>query len=167
MMSGRQRRRKGHDFERRIAAELRELWPGADVHRSSQAERARQSDVVIAGDVPELAKRLWLELQDARRPAPLDKLKQAQKDAWPSPWDASGRAVVQLNKDYLPLVVWHRLGERSIQVTTTMSVAMQVLGIDGPEFSEGYGTVVTLDWSALLAALRLLSFHQPTVEVPR
>lgn len=95
---------KGAGFERRIAKLLRERY-GADVHRSSQADRARNSDVVIepGPGVHQNLPRLWLELQDAREPTPLKKLAQAERDI------AREEAMARV-----PVVVWHRLGERTV-----------------------------------------------------
>lgn len=95
---------KGKVFEREIARLLRERWPGADVHRSSQADRARNSDVVVVGG-PLAASSLWLELQDAARPTPEKKLEQAERDV-----QAGGG-------ERLPVVIWHKLREREIWAT--------------------------------------------------
>ena len=133
---------KGKDFERKVAAQLRELWPDATIHRSSQADRAYAPDVVIEGDAPQLARRLWLELNDARNPQPLKKLERAERDLKLKSLD-----------DYrweraLPVVVWHRLGSKSIQATMRMRTMAVLCG--GAYDCSGQ-LVVTCDWEALLA----------------
>ncbi len=104
---------KGKVFERKLAAILRPLWPEAVVRRASQADRAHQADVYVTNGPP-LLERLWIEAQDARNPTPLAKLEQAEGDIAESP--------VALARDRLPVVVWHRYGERTIQATTRLWV---------------------------------------------
>lgn len=106
---GRMQREKGKRFERQIAAMFRERWPDAVVRRASQADRAHESDVFIEGGPPML-KRLWIECQDARNPTPLAKLEQAEGDV--------GHAHNPNWTNTLPVVIWHRLGAREINVTT-------------------------------------------------
>ena len=135
---GLMQRRKGRSFEQRIASELRQLWPGSDVHRASQAERAREPDVVIRHG-PLLAKLLWLELQDARVPKPLEKLEQAEHDA------PSHRRCV---------VVWHKLGARSRQATMRHSTLVWLVdGLDQAVNSPLDGIPVTLDWDDFMFIL--------------
>jgi hypothetical protein len=107
-------RRKGRSYEQRIANVMREQWPGIEVRRSSQADRAHQSDVFVAVGPPKLM-RLWLELQDARKPTPEAKLAQAERDISESS-----------DRSRLPVVVWHRMGERSSYVTTRLWVLDEV-----------------------------------------
>jgi len=106
---------KGKVFERRIATALREQWPNAVVRRASQADRADNPDVLVEAGPPVLS-RLWLELQDARAPTPTDKLKQAERDV--ARWQSTRMPSVPR----LPVVVWHKLAERTIWVTTRMWV---------------------------------------------
>lgn len=136
-------RTKGRAYEQRISRELRAAMPRATVRRSQQAHRAYEPDLVIEGDAPSIARRLWLELTDARSPSPLDKLAQAERDAaHADPW--------------LPLVVWHRTGAKSVQVTARLGVLCEVLGGE-PTTTDGYlGTPVTVDWQQVLARLREL-----------
>src|SRR5215831_9583565 len=115
---GKMQRTKGHAFERKIAAELRELWPEADVHRSSQADRARESDVVIDGRVPALARMLWLELQDARMPDPEGKMAQATHDT-----------ARHKDSRFLPIVVWHRLNARRTNVTLSLWALVELAAV--------------------------------------
>lgn len=110
---GRMHRRKGADFERKVAALLRKHWPGVIVRRAAQAHAAYESDVFISNG-PEKLERLWLELQDARQPTPETKLRQAEHDISSLPPDK--RAL------RLPVVVWHRTGERTSFATTRLWV---------------------------------------------
>jgi hypothetical protein len=134
-------REKGKRFERRIADDLRRALPQATIRRSLQAHRAYEPDVVIEGDAPTLAKRLWLELTDSRAPAPLDKLAQAERDAQ--------------GKGCLEVVVWHRLGERSVQATMRLGTALALFLPDAPPHLGllAFGAPVTLDWDHVLGAL--------------
>jgi hypothetical protein len=148
---GAMQRNKGKSFERVIASQLRALWPGADVHRSSQAERAREPDVAIAGHAPELARRLWLELQDARKPTPLTKLAQAEKDI-------EAQSLLQM-ESRRPVVVWHKLLERTIWVTTRFWVLCELSGWSHtPDYrcAPTHELVVTVDWVAFLGVLQTL-----------
>lgn len=151
-------RDKGKRFECAVAAQLRELWPGASVHRSSQADRAYRPDVVIDGSAaPHLAQRLWLELNDARDPRPVAKLLQAEEDV--AAQEVRGDDAVIIRGSWLPVVVWHRTGVRHVATKATMRLGTLIVlsggeGEDGEESSWRYiGTnlVVTCEWEALLA----------------
>lgn len=107
-------RRKGRAFEQRIARKLRSIWPEATIRRASQADQAHQSDVYIDGGPP-LLSWLWLECQDARKPTPEVKLAQAERDI--------GTRVGRL-----PVVIWHKLNERDINVTTRLWVLDRLMG---------------------------------------
>lgn len=136
-------RTKGGAFERRIARELREAMPLATVRRSMQAHRAYEPDVVVEGCAPSIARRLWLELTDSRAPSPLDKLAQAERDSAHC-------------REWLPVVVWHKTGAKSVQVTARLGVLCEVLGGE-PTVVGGYlGTPVTVDFYQVLARLREL-----------
>jgi hypothetical protein len=139
-------REKGKAYERAIARVLREVFPAADVRRSSQADRAANSDVVITGSP--LFERLWLELHDARDPIPLAKLQQAERDI-----ELARRASDRLNR--LPVVIWHRIRERSHQVTTRLWVVDELRGVS----AHSRTAVVTLD---LQAFLELVGRHGET-----
>lgn len=137
-------RAKGIKFEQVIARDLKALWPGADVHRSSQAERARNPDVVIEGDAPPLAKLLWLELQDARQPTPLAKLAQATRDTTHPPTNR------------LPAVVWHRLGSPRCQATMRLWVLSDLTDNVVDWGHPHGGLVVTLDFEDFKRLLKAL-----------
>lgn len=139
-------RTKGGVFERRIARELREAMPRATVRRSQQAERAYEPDVVVEGCAPTIARRLWLELTDSRTPSPLDKLAQAERDT-------AGHTRPPCP---LCLVVWHRTGAKSVQVTARLGVLCEVLGGDPTPVAGWLAVPVTVDWLQVLARLREL-----------
>ena len=135
---------KGKVFERRIAAQLRTLWPDAVVRRASQADRAHQSDVCVTGGPPILA-RLWLELQDSRNPTPLAKLEQAEQDV------LSGACF-----ERLPVVIWHRTNERTTHATMRLWVMDVLRGVYRSGSSEDL-TVVTIDAQDLWAIVKKAS----------
>jgi hypothetical protein len=114
---------KGRTYERKIAALFRSHWPDATVRRSSQAERAYQSDVFVEGG-PSVLRRLWLELTDARKPNVLLKLGQAETDA--TAWNT--RNVDEPVR--WPVVIWHVTGERNAQVTMPMWVLDAIRGME-------------------------------------
>ena len=137
---GRMQREKGKRFERAIATLLRQRWPSAVVRRASQAERADNPDVFVEGGPPLLA-RLWLELQDARSPTPMAKLEQAERDAdW---WWNHGPST---RTERLPVVVWHRIGERTTWATLRLSTLDAIRGTLGGN----HAAVVTLELEQLL-----------------
>lgn len=152
---GAMQRRKGAAFERRIAAELRAAMPGATVRRSLQAHRAYESDVVVEGNAPLVARRIWWELCDSRAPSPLDKLGQAERDTAYLPRYVDDHWAPSL--ETLPLVVWHRTGAKSVQVTARLGVLCEVLGGEPTPVDGWLGTPVTLDWLQVLARLRELA----------
>lgn len=140
---GRMQREKGKRFERQIAAELRAIWPDAVVRRASQAERADNPDVFVEGG-PAILGRLWLELQDAAQPTPLVKLDQAENDAFT--WGAMRTGIVRL-----PVVVWHKLGARTVNVTMRLWVLDHVRGAGA---ALGSDDVVTMCLDSFLRILR-------------
>lgn len=159
---GLMQRNKGKRFERDIAARLRSVWPDAVVRRASQAERADNPDVFIEGGPPILA-RLWLELQDARQPTPDSKLFQAEKDA-----DlylrrrVGGMASPGLGgypkTDRLPVVVWHRLGERTTWATMRLWVLDELRDMFKEQTAGTYrrrtGSLVTMKIDDAIEMLR-------------
>lgn len=140
---GLMQREKGKRFERDIADRLRKRWPEAIVRRASQAERADNPDVFAQGHP--VLERLWLELQDARQPTPLAKLAQAERDA--AAWvGARGRGV------RWPVVVWHRLGERTTWVTLRLAVLLDLVA-PLPDVQDERSHAVQLDLEAFLSIL--------------
>lgn len=124
----------------------RELLKGSRVRRSDQGRGALEPDVVIQ-DCP-----VWLELQDARNPTPLDKLAQAERD------------VRQTESSLLPVAVIHRTASKAIQAWMRFSTLLYLCGFDDLTDSEG-GAIplsqapgatltVCLDYEDLLARLR-------------
>lgn len=69
-------RRKGHDFERKVAARLRQKWPDLTVRRSQQAHQAFEPDVVVEG---EGAPPIWVECHHGKTD-PRKKYEQAVRD---------------------------------------------------------------------------------------
>lgn len=136
---GLMQRRKGRAFEQRIASLLREEFPSIDIRRSSQADRAVQSDVYCTGHP--LLERLWLELNDARNPQPLVKLEQAENDCqcWAFP-----------NSNRLPVVIWHRLREQAIYCTMRLWVLDAIRG----ELHAVRDEVVTMTLDSFVAILK-------------
>lgn len=122
---GLMQRRKGRAWEQKVANIFRAKWPGIEVRRSSQADRAAQSDVYVVNGCTKL-ERLWLECEDARKPDPNKKLKQAEYDI----------AMSVKNDNRLPVVVWHRIGERTSYATTRLWVLDAVRGVTSPVRSE-------------------------------
>lgn len=134
-------RRKGRAYEQRIAALIRGRFPGVECHRSSQADRAYDSDLVCTGHP--VLERLWLELQDARKPTPRAKLEQAEQDV------AGSVSIPRL-----PVVVWHRLGEQSSWATMKLGVLSALLGMVAPVKHAAISSLVTLDLVEFLELLR-------------
>ena len=132
---GLMQRRKGKAFERKIAALIRSRWPDAVVRRASQADRAHQSDVYLSGGPPVLS-RLWLECHDARNPNPIAKLEQADRDV------AAHQAFDFVR---LPVVVWHRLGSRQINVTTQLWVLLELAEPDNRDRPQTHAVTMALD----------------------
>lgn len=155
---GLMQRQKGKRFEREIAARLRQLWPDAVTRRASQAERADNPDVFVEGGPP-LLSMLWLELQDARDPTPTAKLEQAERDV--SLWQQhrlAGDSPIREWKRY-PVVVWHRLGGRTVYVTTRLWVAT-TLAMEAPtlipnlELTMSFDAFITLLCHAISLGMR-------------
>lgn len=133
---------KGKVFERRIAALIRDTFPGIDARRSSQADRAVQSDVYTIGHVT--LDRIWWELTDACKPDPRKKLEQAERDL-ESLWPIVGSA------DRLPVVVWHRIGERTTHVTMRLRTLVELARCG--DYVGDSAALVTLDVVEFLALL--------------
>lgn len=134
---------KGKVYERLIASKLRAVFPSSEVRRSSQADRAGNSDVTVTGHP--VLERLWLELHDARKPNPIVKLVQAERDCE----RADGIGSLWL----LPVVVWHRIREQSHQVTTRLWVLDVLRECVVPSVHSE--RVVTMDLHDFLALLEL------------
>jgi hypothetical protein len=132
---GLMQRRKGRAFEQSVATRLRAAFPGAVVRRTSQADGAYASDVVVEPPAPSVIGRVWWECHDAASPRPLDKLAQAERDT--------------RHLDVLPVVVWHRRGARMTRVTLRLGTLLKLVGDDGFGVI-GAGMVVELDLVDLL-----------------
>lgn len=117
---GMMQRRKGRSFEQKIADIYRKKWPDFVVRRSLQAHRPYEPDVVVEGVVGR--HKLWTECNDAAKPNPLVKLIQAERDI--------EKAVsAGMYFPYLPIVVWHRLQSREVNVTMRMSSLWRFTGM--------------------------------------
>lgn len=144
-MDGRQRRRKGGDFERKVARLIRKKYPTATTRRSEQAARAYEPDVVIEGDAPFAARRLWLELEDSRKPSPRTKMQQARRDI--------SQAYKFTAPDRAPAVVWHPYRKRTIYVTIALSDAASFGGMAGKYSSDVYDPDITMSLEDFLRML--------------
>lgn len=142
-MGGKANRRKGHDFERDVANDLRARWPSAIIRRASQGERADNPDCFVDSG-PALLKRMWLEGQCSVSPRPLDKLSQAERDVLA--WHA---ARPDARPERLPVVVWHRTGERTSYVTTRLWVLDAMRG----QLRRRSDMPITMPWPAFLDEL--------------
>lgn len=129
--------RKGKVYERLIASKLRARFGSdtVDIRRTSQADRAANSDVIATGHP--VLERLWLEIQDARKPTPDAKLLQAERDI--AGHEERGGSTYRL-----PVVIWHRLGERTHQVTTRLWVLDDLRRLGSTDCWHG-DTTCTLD----------------------
>jgi len=139
---GAMQRRKGKEYERAVALILRSAFPAADVRRTSQADRAGNSDVIVTGSP--LLEQLWLELNDARAPNPLAKLEQAERDI--------ELAAPSNRIRRLPVVIWHRIRERSHQVTTRLWVLDSLRAVP-PAPCDGAAVVVTMELQEFIGLL--------------
>lgn len=145
-------RQKGKTFERVIAAELRKRWAGATIHRSSQADRAYAADVVIEGEAPQLLRELWLEMEDAREPNPRKKLEQAERDCTRLLTKSGSAPGYQLR---IPVIIWHRYRERSIQATMRLSTLQYLRwALDVRDPSPVDGALVTISLGDFLDLLQ-------------
>lgn len=111
---------KGKVFERKVAKQLRDAFPGLDAHRSSQAERARNPDLILDRPPHPLLARLWLELQDAQAPDPYGKYAQAVGDV---------SRLGEAGRGRLPVVVWHKMRSTTTWATTTIAVLDDLRGV--------------------------------------
>lgn len=116
-------RRKGRAFEQRIVRTIKARFEGVEAHRSSQADRAWDADIVVKGHP--VLERLWMELTDgdkAEGDGPRRKLEQAEADSAAqrrnaNQWDEPTR---------LPVCVWHRLRSWETHVTMRLGTLLTV-----------------------------------------
>jgi hypothetical protein len=145
-------RNKGKRFERDIAARIRTRF-GCDVRRASQAERADNPDIFVPhGVAPFKLTRLWMELQDARQPTPEKKLEQAERDAyaWQDKRTEHGLGYVPR----WPVVIWHRLGERTSYATMRVNTLLDIVQ-PIPDAESELREVVTVELDAFLRMLEV------------
>ena len=137
-------REKGKRGERAVATMLRRAFPGTVVYRSMQADRPYQPDVVVSGH--RIGALLWTEVTDSRAPNPRKKLVQAERDANRR---GSGERLSPYD-DVLPLVVWHRTGERTWWATLRLETLMKLLDVSAGGL-RGAEMVVTMPFTDLLS----------------
>lgn len=147
---GLMQRTKGKVWERKVADMLRQRWPNAIVRRASQAERADNPDVFVEGE-PRL-ERLWLECQDARNPTPLAKLEQAEGDA--TEWLVRATSGGWMRFPRWPVVIWHRLGERTSYATMRINTLLDIVQ-PMPDAESELREVVTVELDAFLRMLEV------------
>lgn len=137
---GLMQRVKGATFERAVAKILRARWPTATVRRSLQSEQAYESDIVVEGAAPMVAKRIWWECTTGRACNPVRKMAQAVRD------------IERLQaRSRIPIVVWRRHGSPRLRVTLYLhELVCEVF--DGP--GAGYrGPLVEMDLDDFLALM--------------
>lgn len=143
---GLMQRNKGKRFEREIAVAVRAKF-GCEVRRASQAERADNPDIFVPpGVAPHKLTRLWFELTDARAPKPLDKLEQAERDA--KAWQDKQLGYIPR----WPVVVWHRLGERTTWATMRINTLLDIVQ-PVPDAESELTAPVTIEFGAFLQML--------------
>jgi hypothetical protein len=156
---GRRSRGKGQAFELTVRDRLTEAFVsqsrtdpdnGLTIRRSSQAERAYESDLIIEGPgVPQWLCDLWVECEHANVPDPWKKLEQAKRDA--------GLAITRTRRDRMPIVVWRETGKRIIWLSTTLPILCELVG--GHRAGDGvHGTdlLVTVELGATLDLMSMV-----------
>ena len=101
-MGGKASRRKGHDFEREIAAQLREI--GLEARRGQQGGGAVEPDVITQG--------WWIECKVGKRPNITAAIDQAVRDLKRAPTRPDTTVPVAIVKqDYKTATVTMRLND--------------------------------------------------------
>ena len=117
-------RRKGCEAELVVRDRFLAAFPMLQqltVRRSSQAERAFESDLIIEGpNVPDWLTRLWVECEHANVPDPAKKYAQAQRDA-----DINR---IRMGRDRTPIVCWRKTASRTIWLSTGLLHLTSLLG---------------------------------------
>jgi len=149
---GKLQRNKGKEFERKVARWLREKYPDATVRRTVQSYEAWNSDVVIEGAVPEVARALWIECENAKEPSYRAKMKQAERDVAKA--KDEGRLVDPFYR--LPVVFWHELHRKHFWVTLRLGDLAYIRGeadLDHRYDSRGAETLVTMEMKHFIEML--------------
>jgi len=141
-------RRKGCAFELVVRDRILSAFkavPALTVRRSSQAERAYESDLIIEGPhVPKHLGELWVECEHANKPNPSKKFEQGCRDAL--------RYEERMELARVPVVCWRATGDRTIWLSTSLAnVNYMFGGTSLPYF--GSHLLVTTALDEALAAL--------------
>jgi hypothetical protein len=158
---GARSRRKGCAAELVVRDRIRAAFPQLPmmtVRRSSQAERAYESDLIIEGPgVPSWILKLWTECEHANNPDPVIKYAQAVRDA--ERWEK------RMQTFRTPIVCWRKTGSRTIWLSTSMANLNHLLY---SQFTErGAGEVAMAIADKLLVTVDLdLVLHAMSVQVP-
>lgn len=118
-------RTKGHAFERKVAKDLREIFPDAKRGFQTRGGGKEQADVINTGP-------FHIECKHKKNPDPLAAYCQAESDAI-----GTGREPVAIVKT----------NRREPVVVMRLGVVTDLLGASA-------GTVVTIDYQTFLAVLR-------------
>lgn len=150
---GRRSRQQGKEYERAVATYLRERYPGVDVRRASQAERAANSDIFVVSPGPkgpEVLTRVWWELTRSVSPNVSAKLAQAEGDCLRN-GHTGGPAW------RIPVVVWNLRGARREDSVTLRAQSLNLLQAlarhEPPSGIEGWNPPVMLGLDAFLVLL--------------
>jgi len=150
---GRRSRQQGKEYERGFARYLRERYPGADVRRASQAERAANSDVfvVFPGQGPYLLTRIWWELTRGASPNVPAKLVQAERDCLRN--GHTGGPGWRI-----PVVVWNLRGARredavTLRASELLKLTSTAAYLQPGPAVPGWNPMLTLGLDAFLVLL--------------
>lgn len=141
---------KGKSFEREVRDHIWGAFRHLDcltIRRSSQAERAYESDLIIEGpNVPYHLASLWVECEHANRPNPVRKWAQAIRDC--------EAYVTRMQRPRVPIICWRATGERTVWLTTTLyNLNLLLLGIGAGSESDAAPLLVTTPLTEALAIL--------------
>lgn len=141
---------KGKTFEREVRDHIQRAFAHLDsltIRRSSQAERAYESDLIIEGpNIPHHLTTLWVECEHANKPNPIKKYAQAIRDC--------ELYVIRMQRPRVPIVCWRGTGERTVRLTTTLfNLNLLLLGIGSGSESEAAPLLVTTPLDEALAVL--------------
>jgi hypothetical protein len=141
---------KGKSFEREVGHHFQTAFkplPALTIRRSSQAERAYESDLIIEGpDVPHYLAALWVECEHSNKPNPNKKFDQAVRDA--------EIYMKRMQRTRVPIVCWRATGERTVWLTTTLyNMNLLLLDIGAGSASDAAPLLVTTPLDEALGIL--------------